>query len=161
VDAVMNENWLPIVGYEGQYEISDLGNVWSEKRNVILINHPKPPYGYLCVKLCKNGVKKSFRIHNLVLTAFEGPRPPGMVARHLNGIRDDNRYSNLKWGTPLENSEDKFQHGNDHNSNKTHCVRGHEFTPENTYINPSRYFRTCRQCVRDARGVKNPRKVAI
>jgi hypothetical protein len=34
------------------------------------------------------------------------------------------------------------------NARKTHCIRGHEFTPENTYINPGRPFRACRACRR-------------
>lgn len=59
-----------------------------------------------------NGVK-NFRttVHLGVLFAFKGPRPPGAVARHLNGKRQDNRASNLKWGTVAQNVNDRRGHG--------------------------------------------------
>ncbi len=50
-------------------------------------------------------------IHLLVLEAFKGPRPEGMQARHLNGVRTDNRPENLEWGTCKENHADKRIHG--------------------------------------------------
>lgn len=50
-------------------------------------------------------------VHKLVLTAFAGPRPDGMEARHLDGDPANNRLSNLCWGTPLENAADRMRHG--------------------------------------------------
>lgn len=50
-------------------------------------------------------------VHRLVLEAAVGPCPQGMEARHLNGDREDNRASNLAWGTPQQNAEDKRRHG--------------------------------------------------
>jgi hypothetical protein len=50
---------------------------------------------------------ESYRyIHDLVLTAFVCPRPPGLITRHLNGIPSDNRLTNLAWGTQSENQYD-------------------------------------------------------
>jgi HNH endonuclease len=47
----------------------------------------------------------------LVLETFRGPRPTGSQARHLNSRQQDNRLSNLKWGTPVENASDKCRSG--------------------------------------------------
>ena len=52
-------------------------------------------------------------VHRLVLEVTAGPRPPGRVARHLNGDRYDNRSSNLAWGTVRQNAADKVRHGTD------------------------------------------------
>jgi hypothetical protein len=49
--------------------------------------------------------------HRLVAEAFHGPAPEGMECRHLDGTRDNNRPSNLAWGTPVENAADRRRHG--------------------------------------------------
>ncbi len=51
------------------------------------------------------------RVHRMVLRTFVGEPPPGHIARHLNGNKLDNRLSNLDWGTPQDNSDDKWTHG--------------------------------------------------
>lgn len=51
--------------------------------------------------------KRILPLHKIVLTVFIGERPYGMVARHLNDIKIDNRLSNLRWGTPKENAQDR------------------------------------------------------
>lgn len=48
--------------------------------------------------------------HRIVARVFHGPKPPGLEVRHLNGIRDDNRPENLRYGTRSENSADKRFH---------------------------------------------------
>lgn len=161
--------WLPVVGYEGSYEVSDEGVVRSLDRTTIcrdgrrlffegkeLLSYRTPPMGYRAVKLSKEGVKRSKRIHTIVLEAFVGPRPDGMVACHSNGIQDDLRLANLRWDTQTSNNLDAVAHGTHHNGSKTHCKRGHEFTAANTYLNPSSGGRQCRQCDRDNRGIRNP-----
>lgn len=86
-------------------------------------------------------------VHHLVMEAFVGPRPDGIETRHLNGDPADNRLSNLVYGTKAENTKDSVRHGTYRNGNmlKTHCIRGHEFNGENTYIAPKGY-RRCRAC---------------
>jgi hypothetical protein len=64
-------------------------------------------YGYLCVTL--EGRQR--RLHCVVLEAFRGLRPAGMIARHLDGDRRNNHISNLRWGTSRENEADKIWHG--------------------------------------------------
>ncbi len=58
-----------------------------------------------------DGSKRLRKVHQLVLEETQGPCPPGKEARHLNGIRNDNRPSNLKWGTKKKNSADTKKHG--------------------------------------------------
>lgn len=119
-----NERWLPIAGYEGSYDVSDRGRVRSHLTssprpcakvdgNADHILRPCRRYGYQRVLLCRGDIKKDMAVHPLVLAAFVGPRPDGMVTRHLNGIRHDNRLENLAWGTPKENSHDTLLHGHD------------------------------------------------
>lgn len=55
--------------------------------------------------------KKRHSVHVLVAEAFFGPRPTGMVVRHLNGDASDNRPSNLAYGTQSDNIADCFRHG--------------------------------------------------
>lgn len=67
-----------------------------------------------------------------VAEAFHGPRPAGLLVRHLNGRSADDRAVNLRYGTKAENTFDSIEHGTHHYAAATHCKRGHEFTPENT-----------------------------
>ncbi|WP_396275717.1 NUMOD4 motif-containing HNH endonuclease [Gordonia sp. AC31] len=159
-----SEKWLPIGGYEGLYEVSDTGRVRSLDRTIVrcdgitmrLRGQVLACYKsrhYLKVELCKRGVQRTGLIHQLVCAAFHGPRPEGNVVRHLNGDYLDNRAENLAWGTYAENTQDMIAHGNAYWSNQTHCIRGHEFTPENTRTGGGR--RTCRACERIRSVAKN------
>src|SRR5262249_52870534 len=136
-----NERWRPVPGYEGFYEVSDLGRVRSLHRRTVhgiqggLLRKPLPlPNGYLYVALYAQGKSQNRLVHRLVLEAFPGPCPAGMECRHLDGDQANNTVANLAWGTHRENILDKRHHGTDHNIRKTHCDSGHEFTPENTDI---------------------------
>lgn len=68
--------------------------------------------GYQTVTLPRKGVSAVTRpVHLLVLETFVGPRPPGMVARHLDGNNLNNTLRNLRWGTPQQNAADRTTHG--------------------------------------------------
>ena len=117
------ERWLPVPGYEGFYEVSDLGNVWSTPRPRTPGGLMKPvagPNGYRQVTLTMGGKQKRVRIHRLVMLVFEGPCPEGMEVRHLDGNVANNRRDNLAYSDHRTNMHDKRVHGTDHNTNKTH-----------------------------------------
>jgi hypothetical protein len=67
---------------------------------------------------------------------------------HRDDDADNNRLENLYWGTPAENSRDAVDNGLNWKSNITHCPRGHEYTEDNTYINPTTGHRLCRACIK-------------
>lgn len=150
----MIEEWKPIPGYEGSYEVSNQGRVRSleridsggnHRRGKILSPRKNPYRGHLAVLLYKEDRRASQLVHRLVLEAFIGPCPEGMESCHWNDVSDDNRLVNLRWGTRSDNRKDSVRNGTHNNARKTHCAEGHEYTSENTYAHP-RGFRACRQC---------------
>ena len=120
--AAMEEAWAPIKDFEGIYEVSTLGRIRSldrpqrvrgsgisSQKGQILSQWKQGNYMYCDLR--KPGVKRKARIHVVVLEAFVGPRPNGMIACHNNGNSTDNRFCNLRWGTHEENAADKIAHG--------------------------------------------------
>lgn len=103
----MEEIWKDIPGFAGDYEVSNLGRVKSRIRGERILRPGVSSNGYLTVAL--RG--RSHTIHELVLGAFVGPRPAGMVTRHLDGDRRNSCLANLAYGTPAENSADAAEHG--------------------------------------------------
>lgn len=102
------ERWLPIPGWPA-YEVSDLGRVRKGAR--ILRQSENYPGGYPRVALHGPSGFRTELVHILVLTAFVGPRPPGMFACHTDDNRNDNRLANLRWATPAENCADAVVNG--------------------------------------------------
>ena len=161
-----HERWLPVPGYGGDYSVSNLGRVRSESRTVMDKNGNhrrvserilKPAMlagGHLRVDLWKDSKQDLRYVHHLVLEAFVGEAPPGTQACHWNDDKEDNRPENLRWVTRSENALDKVRNGNHHEARKTHCKRGHEFTPENTKPQSGRKGRRCRTCENARRRAK-------
>src|SRR5690606_25876746 len=56
------------------------------------------------------GQRETLFVHKEVAYAFLGPRPEGLVVRHLNGDQTDNRVENLAYGTHKDNSQDALRH---------------------------------------------------
>lgn len=148
------ERWLPAPDGEGFYEVSDLGEVRSLRKNLIL----KPSYantgGYGLVIFYADGAKKGKYVHRLVAEAFLGPCPPGQEVRHKDNNPRNCKVSNLEYGTSGDNKRDQVRHGTHPEARKTHCDNGHEFTLENTRVDlhPDGSFkeRVCRACANDA-----------
>jgi hypothetical protein len=116
------EQWKPIVGYEGVYEVSDLGRVRSLDRWV-RVGSGRRRTGVRYFSPSPSGASKKYKrvllrnpdkqrpVHQLVLEAFVGPRPENCEVRHLDGDPSNNRLDNLAWGTKAENQADKLRHG--------------------------------------------------
>ena len=118
------ERWLPVVGFEGYYEVSNHGRVRSLDR---LVKHWRGgeqrlkarkmaltrnrSTGYRTVRLTKDGKGKSFKVHKLVATAFLGPCPEGKQVLHGIAGQLNNSVENLRYGTQSENEHDKKRDG--------------------------------------------------
>jgi len=103
------EEWRDIVGYEGIYQVSNLGRVRriAEQNSTWVGRILKPNRdnnGYVRVNLCRNGQVTPYRVHFLVCQAFLGCPPDSRYeVNHKNGKKDDNQTSNLEWVTYSEN----------------------------------------------------------
>lgn len=105
------EVWLPVRDYESQYEVSNLGNLRSLRRGLLML--PGVSHGYSHVTLVDGfGVRRNHRVHILVLTAFCGPRPfDGAHGAHNDGDQTNNALTNLRWASAVENQADVKRHG--------------------------------------------------
>jgi len=102
------EEWRPIVGYEGWYEVSNLGRVRRIKAYNctlpgLILRACRGTTGYLQVSLYRNNIGKSQSVHRLVAETFLRPCPPDYEVNHINGIKADNREANLEWVTSRQN----------------------------------------------------------
>lgn len=161
------ETWMPVVGYEGIYEVSSQGKVRSIPRRdrmgrkvagrlLSITNHPS---GHHQVKLSRDGKYSQGKLHRIVLIAFVGAPPDGCEVLHRDGNPANNRIENLHWGTRSENLRDRVRHGTHHFANKTHCPQNHQYSPENTHVT-SDGRRMCRECLRIRNRQSRARKKA-
>lgn len=126
----MTETWKAVPGFEGLYEVSDMGRVRTVERTVtgfwgrgrglktrLVRQHEMRAYvntargGYRYVNLHKDGLQHMRRVAVLVAAAFLGPRPEGRQVCHCDGNPANDVLANLRYGTPKENSADKLLHG--------------------------------------------------
>lgn len=110
-----NEKWLPVVGYEGMYEVSDQGRVRSLDREIIFkyslgirrgamkVTRPATG-GYHVVGLGKDGKYSTLKVHRLIARAFLGEPPADKPnVNHIDFVRDNNRAENLEYCSQSEN----------------------------------------------------------
>lgn len=97
-----------VPGYAGLYFVTSDGRLWSAASNG-WIGTGTDGHGYPKARLYRRGKSKQRRVHELVLAAFEGPRPRGELVLHKNDQPADNRLSNLNYGTAGDNLRDAYR----------------------------------------------------
>lgn len=113
------EIWKDVKGLEGYYQVSNLGNVRSIDRLIILFNGhfryrkeqmilKRKQARYVYIELWKNDIQKKFRIHWLVAEAFITNSDNKLQVNHINGDKTDNRVENLEWCTASENQKHSY-----------------------------------------------------
>ncbi len=109
------ERWKDVVGYEGLYQVSDIGRVKrmvsikckkERIRKLVITND-----GRYSVSLYRNNKGQGMLVHRLVLMAFVGFPNCNEITRHLDGNPTNNNLYNLRWGTHKENHADSVRHG--------------------------------------------------
>lgn len=113
----MNEEevWKDILGYEGLYQVSNMGRVRSLDREVAdgsgvriangkVLKSEMLQNDYLRVGLHKDGKRKWFLVHRLVYAAFNGEIPDGLQVNHIDEDKTNNRLENLNLMTPKQNT---------------------------------------------------------
>lgn len=153
------EEWLPVRGFEGYYEVSNLGRVKSVERYVkgrtgtpkivrerIMSVH-LTKHGYARVELNKENKAKKYTVHSLVANTFIAkPDGDNLIVRHgVNGV-SDNSVDNLSWGTHSDNEYDKQRDGTNPLVNRTRCPRNHPLISIN--LRPNKKGRECLACSR-------------
>lgn len=105
----MKEIWEKIIGFDGKYQVSNLGNIKSFHRKVDGYNvKQKVQQGYSIVHLHKNGKSFYLRVHRLVAVAFI-PNPENKPqVNHIDGDKLNNSVDNLEWCSCRENILHKF-----------------------------------------------------
>ena len=113
------EIWKLIQGYEGLYEVSNIGRVKSFQKNnsnksktdFTIINPFIQKKGYFRISLSKNSCRKKYLIHRLVAQAFI-PNPNNLPqVNHKNNDKSNNKIENLEWMTNLDNTKHAWKNG--------------------------------------------------
>jgi hypothetical protein len=110
------ERWLPVVGWEGWYEVSDLGRVRRVKaaprtRAGYILAASVNRSGYRRIVLSADKLRHTCHVHTLVAAAFLGPKPAGCVVNHRDGCKTNNSPANLEYVTQSENMRHAVREG--------------------------------------------------
>ena len=122
------EKWLPVVGYEENYEVSDNGKVRNRKtKNEIVQTYIN---GYKRVNLWKENKYKSRRVHRLVAEAFIDNPLNKRTVNHIDGDKTNNNVDNLEWMTHSENNKHAYNSGLKTNNMRVLVDGVHEFVSQ-------------------------------
>lgn len=126
---IIAEEWRPVPGAEGRYEVSSLGRVKSLKRvvscgmrkgktahrtvpeKILKLGRDSDGYAQVLIAAREGDKFKNTKVHQLVALVFLGPRPEGEWVLHGPNGKDDNSVQNLYYGTPAQNVKDKWRDG--------------------------------------------------
>lgn len=142
------EEWVPVPGFEGYYETSNLGGLnrlrvritrsdgrvaWSKSGPIK--GHPNAT-GHVVVRLKSPTRSINTQMHRIVCEAFHGPAPEGKpLVLHWDDNPSNNRADNLRWGDLSDNQRDSVRNGTHVNTKKTHCKKGnHPLSGDNLRI---------------------------
>ena len=126
----LKEVWKDIKGYEGLYQVSNMGKIKSLKfshgNKEKILKGNKEKFGYLVVTLYKNKGRKNFKIHRLVAETFI-PNPKNLPqVNHIDGNKQNNRIDNLEWCTAKENTNHAHKTGLANNDNSKIKVKQYD-----------------------------------
>lgn len=123
----MQETWRQVVGYQGRYIVSNLGQIKSlpnsrRKTEMLLSQSRHKVSGHHIVRLTGSREGRHFQkahyVHSLVLEAFVGPCPDKQEGCHKDGNPSNNSLSNLRWDTRKGNQADRKAHGTDNSGER-------------------------------------------
>lgn len=125
-------DWIPLPGYEGIYEVSEVGvrsvprvdSIGRQRRGRVLSPYVRPDGRRVLTLYGKEGVKKMYE-HQAVALAFMGSPPPGTEVCHWDGDNGNNHPENLFYGTSSQNKLDAVRHGTHNKSSRVECPLGH------------------------------------
>ena len=102
MDKNKDVEWREIPGFEGRYNCSDNGDIYSLVSGIIL-SATENNHGYMQVSLHKNGKQNQLIVHRIIAMVFLGECPIGLQVNHRDGDKANNCVSNLEYVTPAEN----------------------------------------------------------
>ena len=103
----MMEIWKDIPGYEGYYQVSNIGRVRNSEQGHLLQPNKKRT-GYIQVTLSRQGIARTYRLHRIVAQTFIPNLGNKPYINHKNGDKSNNRVENLEWCTPSENQRHRY-----------------------------------------------------
>lgn len=108
LENIKNEVWKDIPHYEGLYQVSNMGRIWSVYNQRVLKPYIKQGYCEI-ILTAPNGKLKYERVHRLVALAFLGEPPNGKTqVNHISGCKTDNRVENLEYCSASENTKHAY-----------------------------------------------------
>lgn len=144
----MEEIWKDVVGYEGLYQVSNLGRVKSLARRRLMISQGNTVFGavherilkfgaslgYQCVTLSKNGVHERIRVHKLVAKHFIPNPEKKEQINHIDGNKHNNCANNLEWCTASENQRHAVDSGLRDNAIQKRRIYFYQFDKEGNFV---------------------------
>lgn len=164
----MIEMWKDVQGFEGLYEVSNLGNVrkkGSQKNKVIEVNKR----GYARVQLWKANKGKKYSVHRLVAMAFIPNTHNKPQVNHIDENKQNNKVTNLEWVTQTENHNhgtirERISKSLTNNPKKSKAVAAYDDSGNMIFSFPSVYEAerqtkinncTIRDCIHHRKGIKH------